>query len=323
MEKVRKYDTRDDFSILMGTRSVSASKAKEETASPTPLKTVKAETLPKEDFSKMKISEVIKRKDEIEMFLSSIEDAHKNSRFPEYTYDRMRKKCANDIGKLTIEIKERGYKSVRKDKENVGQCIRDIKDSIKHAKKKENKIISTEYEQDKHDDRKMLENMAGKIDLISKKLDSASRKIGKGTEKSKSSGDKEIIESVRMLKKEIDHIRSSLSEYVKKSEIEKIMIKPSFSIYGVPKPKMKTGNEVFIEDLSKHRGKEVTIECNLSIFRKIEKDNAKVYWYRIEDQTGSGILTSYQEIKLGQVRVLGEVRTTATGSFYLMFKSLA
>ncbi len=319
MKKERKYDTSDDFSILLGTRNVSAAREKEKKESPKPVKNEDME----EDFSKLKMKDILRKKDEIEMFLSSIEDAHKNSRFPEYTYDRMRKKCTNDIKKLNIEIKERGYSSVRKEKENVGKCIKNIKDSINHAKKKDSKIINTEYEQDKPEDRKMLEDMSAKINLISKNLDSTARKIKRGSEKSKTSDDRDITESVRKLRKEIEHIKSSLSEYVKKSEIEKVMIKPPFGIYGASEPKTATGNDVFIEDISKHRGKDVTIRCDLSLFRKIEKDDGKVYWYSISDQTGSGILTSYQEIKPGKVRVTGEVRTTATGSFYLMFKSLA
>jgi len=69
-------------------------------------------------------------------------------------------------------------------------------------------------------------------------------------------------------------------------------------------------------------GKHVIIACFIEPLRTIEENKINLYWYRIRDQTGEGVLTSYSKISAGKSKISAYVKKTKTGSLYLLFDKM-
>ena len=65
------------------------------------------------------------------------------------------------------------------------------------------------------------------------------------------------------------------------------------------------------------------LSCSIGLFKKVERGDSNIYWYRIEDSTGSTILTSYEKISRRKAKITGDVRKTKSGSCYIIFRQLA
>jgi len=141
-------------------------------------------------------------------------------------------------------------------------------------------------------------------------------------------GESETEGYMNELKKGIEEIRSELSGYMKKEDIEKIVMRPAVEGPGrgekaAPRPVPRKKGTVDIADLPDFVGKDVTVQCSLSELKKIEKKGTSLYWYSIADKTGKGIMTSCERIPAKKARISGSAKETKTGSVYIFFKQMA
>ncbi len=325
MEKNSEAEREEDFSVILGTRRPSDDPPKKE-------KPKKAEKKPPEDVhekpvKKESLEDLIKKKDELELFLASMDDAHLHSRMPEYAYQGMKRKSEFELKKTEGKIKKMGYKDVQEEGDELEKNLNEIKEAIDMLK--DSRIIDTCYNQQEHPDNSKFRELEKRVDSLGKALRDVTEMLRKRIDEVAVTGDVEITESVRDMKKEIDAIRSSLSEFVRKVELEDVMLRPAIKIRGkyragspedVPKKKCKA---VSIKKFPRFVGKDVTVDCRIRLFNSMERGRQKIYWYEIQDSTGSSILMSYGSIKARKGKITGEVRKTKHGSCYLLFRGVA
>ncbi|UCD03244.1 MAG: hypothetical protein JSV63_01235 [Candidatus Aenigmatarchaeota archaeon] len=315
----------DDFSIILGKRVIKDEK-KEKSAKvkKTPGAKPKVhETVEKRpDIAVQSLDELLKRKDELEAFMQSLDDAHKSSKFPEYTYDRLKKKMDVELINVNKEIEKRGYKEVKKETEKLNSDINTIKKVVSSAKTQGEKALRTDYDQKPGPEYHRIEMLENEMRDLSEKLEHFYNRLKDGVDKVYSGADREMVKSVRYLKNEMDTIKSRLSDFVRKSELNFVTGTPS----KVPvrrDPEDVADNVVQLDELSNNVGKTVIINSKLSLFNKADKGKTKLYWYRIDDGTDTCIMTSYEKLGEKVAKIVGEVKKTAGGSCYILFKHFA
>jgi hypothetical protein len=327
MEKNSETEREEDFSIILGTRRPSDSPPKKEKPKKAEKKPPEPEVVQEKPPKKESLGDLLKKKDELELFLSSMDEAHLHSRMPEYAYEGLKKKSEFELKKIEGKIKKMGYKDVKKDGDELEKNLNEIKEAIDMLK--DTRIIDTEYNQQEHPDNSKLRELEKRIEGLGKMLRDVTEMLKKRIDEVAVTGDVEITESVREMKREIDAIRYSLSEFVRKAELEDIMLRPAIKIpgkyrAGVPQEVPKSGGKsVSIKKFPRFVGRDVTADCRISLFNSMERGKQKIYWYRIEDSSGSSILMSYSQIKVRKRKVTGEVKKTKHGLCYLLFKGLA
>jgi hypothetical protein len=136
----------EDFSIILGKKAIGSGSEKKEAIPP-------RKPVPKEpeapSITKQSLEQLLKKKEEMETFMHSLEDAHTNSKFPEYTYERLKKKVERELINVNKEIRSRGYNDVKKDTETLSRDIDTIKAAITTAKSKGERVFQTDYDQKK------------------------------------------------------------------------------------------------------------------------------------------------------------------------------
>lgn len=327
-KKPERKGSGEDFSILLGTRRSDGDvpdkdvKKPEEPKSkpPEPEEPVEKKTVRKEN-----LKDLLKKKEEIGLFLASLEEAHLSSKMPEYTYDKLKKKGELDLINTDGKIKKMGFKPVKKEGDALDKNISEIKAAINSLKKE--KRIDTEYNQKASLNQAKVKELEIKLNELSKNLQQVSRKLSQKIKEVAVTEDVEITENVKVLKKEIDDIRSRLSEFVRRTDIENIVLRPSIGLHKTPEIRPVSvvplkEKVVKIKNLSGFVGKSIIVECNVNLFNHIGEGKTEMYWYRIEDDTGNSILTSYEKIKGKKVKMLGKVRKTKSNSFYILFRKL-
>jgi len=423
-------EEKEDFSIILGTRKKKkpapedkeneekeqAAQAESEGKKPAPAE----EAPPKKPEKVLTLPELLKKKEDIELFLTSLEDAHQQCKFPEYTYTRLKRKNEADLSTMNQKIKEMeagqlgipsgpqglaaakaggkavggrqmlsevnamlekrlgGLPSLERLK-NLGEEIEKMEDAFSKFSELKTQMaaIRTEldgyqsivnelksheklFSNDMTDIRNMLYTLQSSItqktdgkavipgklpaqagartDDVTKKLESFSKKMDDVCSKLSSRIDQvsvieeqEVSGYVNELKKSIDEIRSGLSRYVRKEDLDKIVrqapgaaparLEEAKAAKVAPrKPEKQTAG---IAELVNFKGKEVVVECSLAPLKSIEEKSMRLYWYRISDKTGEGILTSYSSIQDKKARIIGTVKETKTGSIYLLFSKMA
>ena len=108
-------EEKEDFSVLLGTRKKKkaepedkekeekeqAAQAESEAKKPSPAE----EAPPKKPEKVLTLPDLLKKKEDIELFLTSLEDAHQQCKFPEYTYTRLKRKNEADLNNIKQKIK--------------------------------------------------------------------------------------------------------------------------------------------------------------------------------------------------------------------------
>ncbi len=321
----------DEFSILLGSGRPTEEKTKRGKAAENdvakPEKKVKAEAPHVKPEKKWTTDELITKRDELELFLASLEEAHSQSKIPEYSYDKLKKKCEFEMGAIEKKIGNRGYNHVKKDEGTLEKNLSDIRKAVSSLKNE--KMIDTEYNQKGRGENVRFEEIETKLNELFRSLNQVSKKLGRKIEELAVTDDVEITENVKMLKREIEGIRSSLSEFVRMSELQDILLRPGIGLHKNPKGTpasealvKKNEKIVGIKDISGFVGKNAVVRCSISLFQNIDDGKQKIYWYRIEDRSGSTILTSYEKIDAEKAKILGDVRKTRSGSYYMFFKKL-
>ncbi len=119
----KKKGSGDDsgFSVILGTRRIQAEEEEEKpekpeehpaekkpkekpTKKPAPQKKPAAVKKPAE--KKLTTAELMKKRQELELFLDSLEEAHTQSKFPVYTYERLKRKNEMELGRIDAMLKE-------------------------------------------------------------------------------------------------------------------------------------------------------------------------------------------------------------------------
>ena len=164
------------------------------------------------------------------------------------------------------------------------------------------------HDRAKHEDAKKRksEMQIKKIDELEKRLESMLKEISEKEEREFSKGTMEMKEELRKIKE-------SLSQYAKKEELKKVVVKEKPPAGEKPKP-------VKISMLAKYVGETVPIECTLKRFKVVEDAGMHVSWYRVHDKSGKTLMTSYENIEFSKGLILVEVRKTETGYIYVLFK---
>jgi hypothetical protein len=161
------------------------------------------------------------------------------------------------------------------------------------------------------------------LEIVSKKVETLARKLTETFDALNSRIDQvSVMDEVEM--------KGYVKEFMKKEDLKKLMLQP-FINEGeehAPAPKKEKAkarktDTVGIRDLEGHIGKDVTIECSLSLLKSVKEKGMPINWYRMKDGTGESVLTSPKEIKEKKARLKGNVKKTKTGSVYVLFKQLA
>lgn len=178
---------------------------------------------------------------------------------------------------------------------------------------------------------------AGSMEMISRKVDTLAGKLAGTLDAMKKRIDQvSVVDELEAkayakdLKRDIRRVRSELANFLRKEDLTKLVLHPVVEGKGdagkAPLPsKAKRGKSeiVPIGELAGRVGKKVTIGCSLNLLKSVRQRGMRMYWYRIEDPSGEGILTSGSEIKAKKARLSGRVRKTKTGSIYVEFGGLA
>jgi hypothetical protein len=395
----------ESFSIILGTRrtKTEGSKEKEEEPKPAPPKKVAPKKPPKEQT----LDDLMKKRDELELFLASLKDASRYARFPEYAYQRTKKKNEMQLNKIKQMIRgmeagggagakadqpkkpaetgtaqEKGTQVIYggEEIEKLGARIEavesalkkvpDLRTQLKGLKNEldENKSLMEEIMSDekslarelsdireKHsslseagakpipkekgtaddDSKKLLMeyvDISGKkLEMLSGKLSSIFDKLNKRIDQVSVMGESKTGAYVNDLKKQIKDTHSSLSKYMKKDDLKKMVLKPITESQAKPvkkergttaKPKAKKPEIVPLSDLEKFVGRDVTVECTLTPLKSIREKGMQICWYRLRDKSGESILTGCKEIAEKRAMIRGTVKNTKAGSFYIFFKRL-
>jgi hypothetical protein len=304
----------NDFSIIFGTRRLSDERPGKQKPKPKSPKEPAEKKAPKKES----LDELLKKREEIELFLTSLEDARLNSKMPEYAYERLKKKSEVDLKNVGERIKKGGYKHVKREGESLEMNISEVRSAI--ASLKGEKRIDTGYNQSRPD-KTRLKEFEKKLNELSESLQNVSKRLSKRIDEVAVADDVEITENVRRLKKEIDSLRSCLSEFVRKTDLSDFLLRTTMSLAAAEHPTVRK-ESVDIKRLSGFVGKTVTVECGISLFKSVERGKAKIYWYRIEDGTGRTILTSYEKIGRKKAKIVGDVKKTKSGSAYLVLRKI-
>jgi len=314
----------DSFSIILGKRVSGADKgqkAEESRVKPQ----AKKEPGEKKPVKRKSLEELLKRKDELELFLASLEEARAQSKLPEYSYEKIKKKGELELSTIGKEIKEIGYGSIKKEGDELSKNLTEIKKAVTSLQG--GRVIDTAYNQKQAPDYKKLEEINGKLNELSNSLLLVTKKLSERINEIAAAEDTEITDSVGSIKREIDAIRSELSKFVLKSDLEKLVFRNRIGIHQTSGPvhseHEKSKGVVAIKDIPKFAGRRVTVQGSISLFKSIENAGNSIYWYRIADKSGSGILTSYEKLDEKKAKVYGKVKKTGSGSFYILFSGVA
>ena len=380
----------ESFSVILGTRRKRPREAEEKeeepkpAPEPVPKEPIAGEAPAKKPAEERSLDDLLKKSGELEMFLTSLEDAHKRSRLPEYTYQRIKKNNELELEKVKRLLRDKGValpagkpgkiaagkggvsdERVEKLTSKIGmmesalsqipliksklssldeeigeyrKVIQDIRSAEKSLAqelayiRRSHTALAEETKKEATPAR-APETLKDNISVLSEKLDMLSQKVQETFGSLKSKIDEiSVIEDVETgsyldgLKKKIDDIHSELSDYVKKEELKGIVEKPAAAPEKNAAGKAAKTQEagiVSISDLHRYVGRDVTLSCSISLLKSIEKRGMEVYWYWIKDKTGEIIMTSCEKITAKQAKITGTVKTTKTGSVYVLLKSLA
>lgn len=315
----------EEFSVILGTRKSGSRRNPKPSDVP---EKVKEE--PKDVFrpekKKRTLSELIEKKEELEIFLNSIDEAHKNSKFPVYSYEKLREKAESELSKIKDCIKKRAYSDVKKEAEDVNADIKELHKSI--ASMKDRKVIKSDYEPADDPKNVSIEKLEKEIFGLSGRLESMYKKLNRKIEDVSMEDDVKMTENISRIMEEIKSIKASLSGFVKKAEMNNITLRTPVSMkhmggldaIRIQKPIPK--HVVSLKNIAHHKGKDVMLECTITPFRFLKKNRTEIYWYKITDSSGKSILTSYKKIKTKKAKILGSVRKTRDGSLYVLFREL-
>ncbi len=400
----------ESFSILLGKRRdyVEEKPLDKEEKKPAPVK----ETVEKKPPRKLTLKELLAKRHETELFLSSLDDARQQAKFPEYTYQRLKKRNEVRLSMIDREIKrmkagmprvpeaaavettagrkiieevnalleknlrhapsrdmlnELGNKirnvetalrkipylksGVVRLKSEIGEYKSIIDDLKSHEKSLSEKLtgirdsLSSLSARVIEDIRGKEENEALKQQSVDKRITDLSRKVNAVSRKFEDMNTNlgsrinqlTVLEEVKTegyvndLKNQIEGIRSDLSGYVKREELGKTTQEPAKPAEKAVKIKKRVDKDkakvieqskVDVNDLVDFVGKDVIIECDVSLMKRIDEDGMKIYWHNIRDKTGDSILTSYEKLPKKKVKIRGKVKKTNTGSVYVLFKKI-
>jgi hypothetical protein len=154
-----------------------------------------------------------------------------------------------------------------------------------------------------------LEKISGKVDTLAGKLTETLEALKSRIDQVSVIDEAETKGYVRALKTDIGKVRSELAHFLKKDDLKKLVLQPVAEGGKGPvpapkkaKPRAKKMDIIAIDDLDGHLGKDVTVECSLSMLKSVTQSGMRMYWYRIEDGTGESILISSSEMKAQQGR---------------------
>lgn len=175
-----------------------------------------------------------------------------------------------------------------------------------------------------------LESISRKVDTLAGKLTETLGALKSRIDQVSVIDEAETRGYVKALKADIRMVRSELAHFLKKDDLKKLVLQPVAEGAKGPvpapkaaKPRAKKRDIVAIDDLGGHLGKDVTIECSLSLLKGVTQSGMRMYWYRIEDGTGESILISSSELKEKHAVLKGHVKKTKTGSVYLFLKKIS
>ena len=319
-------DADEDFSVILGTRKSGSEKKGRQPAAP-----AKPKELPKNiikpEKKKMTLEELLGKKEELEIFLNSIHEARNNSKFPAYSYEKLKSKAERELSEVKERIKESAYPDAKKEAENVNADIEELKTSIMSMKNR--RVVKTDYEQSPDPKNASIDELEKEISELSRKLETLYKRLNAKIDDVSVEEDAIITENVKQIMGEIKAIKASLSGFVKKAELKDILIRsPAVIKHAGRAPaarRMKPipRHVVRIRDLSKHKGRDVMLDCTIIPFKFLKKGKTQIYWYKILDGSGRSILTSYSKIKPEKAKIIGSVRKTKDGSLYVLFRELA
>jgi len=388
-------DKEDDFSIILGAGRKPAKKEEapvEEIVQPEEKKPERPRTP----------EELLRKKEELELFLLSLEDAHKESKFPEYAYEKSKKSAemqlraiknrlgdvqpaaaarasgsgaaqtaakADKKGGSAAQAEAVGVLSYRIQKiEDAFGRVPELKEQLERLKDEIGEYEKVMAEMKGHEDKieKDLSEIRKSVSSISKgtvpadgaetrgsgikrsvssavrklgdKVDSVSKRLESMFSSLKNRVDQmSVIEEVETekyaseLKKNLDQIRAEMSGFVRKDDLGRMTLKPvvteaaSAETASATREEKKQPGEpvkgtIPLEDLAEHVGEDVKVECVPSLIKSIEEKKMRLYWYRLQDETGEGILTSYGKVEEKKAVIAGTVKKTRTGAVYLFSK---
>jgi len=393
--------TGNGFSVILGTKRPVEKEPEHEDAEKKPgTEKVAPVEKPKKPET---LGDLLKKRQEAELFLASLEEAHAQSKFPVYTYQRLKKKSEAALRRMDMEIKKMqpsvpvsGKVSIQKTMSAIGMLMEKKMEGLQMGGKMEelgkkmeimesalkkipylkSKLTKLKNELDEYqsvmsrvkshekslaeevsDIRKSLsalglevtqrtkekeipieeikqsvdstvKNLSRKVGSISRKLEEMFDALKDRIDQVSVIGESETEGYMNELKKGIEEIRAELPGYMKKEDIEKIVMHPVVEGPGrgekaAPRPAPRKKDTLDIADLPGLLGKDVTVQCSLSELKKIEKKGTSLYWYSIADKTGKGIMMSCEKIPAKKARISGSVKETKTGSVYIFFKRMA
>lgn len=177
----------DDFSVLIGERQLGEIEPEKEEKKEKPKPAGKKEEkkpVKKEPKAKKKESrqDLLRKKEELELFLHSLEDAHEQSKFPEYTYERLKKRNELELARVNKLIDGKPADI----KKQPGESAKEAPKATKPIKKETGQ---PDMKQESHEE-KIKENIDNKV-----------------------GGMESFINKIPHLKSQITGIKTELSEY--------------------------------------------------------------------------------------------------------------
>ncbi|MBN2331425.1 MAG: hypothetical protein JXC85_06425 [Candidatus Aenigmarchaeota archaeon] len=174
-----------------------------------------------------------------------------------------------------------------------------------------------------------MERISRKVDALAGKLTGTLEALKSRIDQVSVVDELETKAYVRDLKKDISKVRSELADFLKKEDLTKLVLHPvveggAEQAQAPRSAKGRPGKKemVTIDALGGMLGKDIAMECSLSLLKSVTQRGMRMYWYRIEDATGESILTSGSEIRAKKARLEGSVKRTKTGSVYVEFRRL-
>jgi hypothetical protein len=157
---------------------------------------------------------------------------------------------------------------------------------------------------------------------LSKKVDGIFDSLRKRIDQVSVIGESETHEYVKDLKSEIGSIRSELPKFVRKEDMQKMVLQPvirdSPGAAAKPAPARSGGKVTEVGGIEHLVGKPVTVDGRLSLLKTVGKGGVSMNWYRLSDPSGESIVMSGRPLKEGKARMKGTVKKTSTGSVYIL-----
>ncbi len=231
-----------------------------------------------------------------------------------------------------LERREDSVENVSSMEDTLKEEMREIRDSLSVLRDE----ISKSSRQSGMESKGLEEQFGKTVDAINARMESASKsmeetfsRLSRKIEKVSESRDVETESNMIELKKQIESIRSELPRFLMKSDLavlagakdkpKEVKSEEKEKQASTAAKKGKVEEFTRISALEKNIGKEVVVDCRLELFKKLEEQDMKLYWYKARDDSGECILTSRKEIKKNKAVVLCKVNKTGSGSVYLKF----